>query len=67
MSMAVSWKKIDIKTKQGLVDLRDKAEDMGHYADFLHVVELIDEVERLRVVVEAQDLALDCAEMLIKP
>jgi hypothetical protein len=39
---------IDIHTKQGLHDLKEKAVYYGHYAEQLKVLELIEEIERLR-------------------
>lgn len=41
-------KKIDIGTDEGLELLRIKAKYYGYYAEQLRVVELIEEVERLR-------------------
>ena len=39
---------IDIHTKQGLHDLKEKAIYYGHYAEQLKVMDLILEIERLR-------------------
>ena len=39
---------IDIHTKQGLHYLKEKAVYYGHYAEQLKVLELIEEIERLR-------------------
>lgn len=41
-------KSIDISTQEGLDLLRIKAKYYGHYAEFLKVVELIDEIESSR-------------------
>lgn len=39
---------IDISTEQGLKDLKEKAIYYGHYAEQLKVMDLIEEIERLR-------------------
>ena len=41
-------KKIDLSTQEGLDLLKAKAKSYGHYAEFLQVMELIEEVESLR-------------------
>jgi len=41
-------KKIDLSTQEGLDLLKAKARSYGHYAEFLQVMELIEEVEKLR-------------------
>jgi len=41
-------KSIDISTQDGLDLLKIKAKYYGHYADNLKVLELIEEIERLR-------------------
>jgi hypothetical protein len=55
-------KSIDISTQEGLDLLRIKAKYYGHYAEFLKVVELIDEIEQLRADPE---LALHEANKLL--
>jgi len=44
----VSSEDIDIRTPEGLELLKVKAKYYGHYAEFLKVFELIEEIERLR-------------------
>ena len=46
-----SSKDIDIKTQEGLEKLKIKAKYYGHYADFLLVPQLIQEIEELRKTV----------------
>lgn len=41
-------KKIDIHTQEGLEKLKSKAVEYGHYAEFLYVMDLIEEIEYLR-------------------
>lgn len=41
-------KNIDISTQKGLELLKEKAVSYGHYADQLQVLQLIEEIERLR-------------------
>jgi hypothetical protein len=41
-------KDIDIKTQKGLDLLKIKAKYYGHYAEFLQVLKLIEEIELLR-------------------
>lgn len=48
MSDNPSSKNIDVRTQEGLELLKIKAQFYGHYAEQLKVLELIEEVERLR-------------------
>ena len=45
-------KSIDIGTQEGLALLKRKAIYYGHYAEHLKVLELIEEIERLRTINE---------------
>jgi hypothetical protein len=42
-------KDIDIHTQEGLELLKIKAKYYGHYAEHLKVLELIEEIEKLRI------------------
>lgn len=59
-------KDIDINTQEGLDLLKVKAKYYGHYADQLKVLELIKEIEKLRLINEANGLSIWAAEELIK-
>lgn len=58
-------KSIDIKTQEGLNLLKTKAEYYGYYAEHLKVLELIEEIEKLRLIKKANELSLSCAEELV--
>lgn len=55
-------KDIDIKTQEGLDLLKAKAKSYGHYADNLQVLELIGEIEKLRLIEQCNEVALSAAE-----
>jgi hypothetical protein len=61
MSDNPSAKNIDVKTQEGLELLKTKARFYGHYAEQLKVLELIEEVERLREEWPETQEALDIA------
>jgi hypothetical protein len=48
-------KKIDIQNQDGLELLKVKAKYYGHYAEQLKVLELIEEIERLKEIVDGRD------------
>ena len=47
-------KTINVKTQEGLEKLKIKADYYGHYAEFLKVKELIQEIEELKIKLEKQ-------------
>ena len=53
--MSNSKKKIDISTQEGLDLLKAKAKSYGHYADNLQVLELIGEIEKLRLIEQCNE------------
>lgn len=63
MSDNPSAKSIDISTQEGLDLLKTKARFYGHYAEQLKVLELIAEVERLRLDWPETQEALDIASL----
>lgn len=53
MNVNPSSKSIDISTEEGLELLKIKARFYGHYAENLKVLEMIEEIEKLRMEVDS--------------
>jgi hypothetical protein len=50
-----SSKNIDINAQEGLDLLKEKAKYYGHYAENLKMLELIEEIEKLRANIESME------------
>ena len=55
-------KYIDVKTQEGLNQLKEKAKYYGYYAENLKVLELIEEIERLKI--DPEEAVLENAKKL---